>query len=127
MYRALIVDDEPHIRQVGKWALDFVGCAVVEATNGREAWQAIQKQLPDVLISDIKMPELDGIELVRLIRETPETQNLPIIIISAQSLEFTAEEESVLASCQVIEKPFSPSRLAREVQAVFDATHVPTA
>jgi CheY-like chemotaxis protein len=76
----LIIDDDPAIREELRDALEAWGYAVTDAANGREGLKLIKKAVPDIVITDIMMPEMDGIEIVRSLRETHPT--LRIIALS---------------------------------------------
>ena len=118
---ALIVDDEPHIRRVAELALRSVGCTVIAAHNGEQAWEEIQSRCPDILVSDVQMPKIDGIELVRLIRTTPESANLPIILLTAKGFELRQSDSELVQTCEIICKPFSPAALSRRVHEILSA------
>lgn len=116
---ALIVDDEPHIRRVAELALRAVGCTVASASNGEQAWEEIQASCPDILVSDVQMPKIDGIELVRLIRTTPEFADLPIILLTAKGFELRQSDSELIETCEIICKPFSPTALSRRVHEIL--------
>jgi DNA-binding response OmpR family regulator len=118
---ALIVDDEPHICQVAGVALRAVGCHVVFAADGEQAWRAIQADCPDIVVTDIQMPKIDGIQLVRLIRSTPKFAALPIILLTAKGLELRQFDSELVGDCDIVSKPFSPAALARRVHAILSA------
>ena len=87
--RILIVDDEPEFRQLIVDALPFF--AVIEAGNGHEALNAIEEKQPDLVITDIKMPEMDGLTATREIRANPNWRDLPIISLTAKA---TAQDQA---------------------------------
>ena len=118
---ALIVEDEPHIRRVAELALRAVGCTVIVAANGEQAWEEIQANCPDILVSDVQMPKIDGIELVRLIRSTPEFAGLPIILLTAKGFELRQSDSELMLTCEIICKPFSPAALSRRVHEILSA------
>ena len=118
---ALIVDDEPHIRKVAELALKAIGCEVISACDGEQAWEEIQHKCPDILVSDVQMPKIDGIELVRLIRATPEFAGLPIIMLTAKGFELQQSESELVSDCEIICKPFSPAALSRRVYEMLSA------
>ncbi len=118
---ALIVDDEPHILRVAALALKAIGCNAVLATDGEQAWDQIQEARPDILISDIQMPNMDGIQLVRLIRSTPKFADLPIILLTAKGLELKQFEPELAEKCDIVTKPFSPAALSRRVYELLSA------
>lgn len=92
-YRILIVDDEPTIREVGKMVLETQGYEVITAGDGFEALLALKRSLPDIIISDLSMPNMSGFEFLSVVRR--RFPNIPVIVISG---EFTGVScpESVL-------------------------------
>jgi CheY-like chemotaxis protein len=118
--KILLCDDEPHILRAAEFKLSRAGYDVTTASDGREAWQAIQANRPDMLVTDLQMPQMDGLELSRRVRETPATRDLPILMLTAKSFETAhlelAEKCGVLA---VLPKPFSPRELLRYVDRVL--------
>ncbi len=79
----LIVDDEGYIRESMAYVLKEMGFAPEEANNGKEALDKISQNRPDVIILDVAMPVMDGIETCKRLRENPDTQDIPIIFLSA--------------------------------------------
>jgi diguanylate cyclase (GGDEF)-like protein len=86
-FHVLVVDDDPDKSELLKVALAMEGYEVHTATNGREALLAIESFQPDLVVSDIMMPEVNGYELARRIRENPRTRYIPIILQSAARIE----------------------------------------
>lgn len=86
-FHVLVVDDDPDKTELLKLALSMEGYEVQTATNGREALSAIESFQPDLVVSDIMMPEVNGYELARRIRENPRTRYIPIILQSAARIE----------------------------------------
>ncbi|HUQ30624.1 MAG TPA: diguanylate cyclase [Pyrinomonadaceae bacterium] len=86
-FHVLVVDDDPDKTELLKLALSLEGYEVHTATNGREALSAIESFQPDLIVSDIMMPEVNGYELARRIRENPRTRYIPIILQSAARIE----------------------------------------
>lgn len=112
----LICDDELHIVAAAGFRLRSGGYDVVGASDGEEAWQLIQQDLPDLLITDYCMPRLDGLELCQRIRDCDRTRHLPVILLTAKSL--NGELPKLAKECGVLElitKPFSPRDLLRRV------------
>ncbi len=114
-FTAVIVDDEPHIRRVAELALRAVGCAVRAASNGEEALELIREQCPDILVSDVQMPKMDGLQLVSALRSDPATELLPIILLTAMGFELQQADGAQVESCDIVCKPFSPAALSRRV------------
>jgi two-component system, OmpR family, alkaline phosphatase synthesis response regulator PhoP len=118
----LLCDDEIHIVRAAQFKLARAGYRVRCTADGEAAWEAIQQECPDLLITDLQMPRLGGLELIQRLRGRPETSRLPIIVLSAKGCELKpqelAEKWGVLA---VIGKPFSPRELCRLVESVVPA------
>jgi cyclic di-GMP phosphodiesterase len=83
-HRVLIVDDEPVIRSLCRYALQGAGLFCDEAANGRLAWESLQTHIYDLVVSDSDMPEMNGLELLQRLRESPPTPHLKVIMISGR-------------------------------------------
>lgn len=118
-FTALVVDDEPHIRRVAELALRSIGGTVISASDGEQAWEEVQASCPDILVSDVQMPKMDGLHLVGLIRATPEFAGLPIILLTAKGFELQQSNSQPAQDCEIICKPFSPAALARRVHEIL--------
>ncbi len=118
--RILLCDDESHIVKAAEFKLKRAGYDVETASNGEEAWEIIQRNLPDMLITDCQMPQLDGFGLTKRIRENAATRELPIFMLTAKGFELRpdelAEQWNVMG---VIAKPFSPRELLRTIDQVL--------
>ena len=116
----LLCDDEIHIVRAAEFKLKKAGYDVQIANDGTEAWEAIQKQMPDLLITDFQMPRMDGAALIQKIRGNPATAEMPIFMLTAKGFELSHEELvdkwNVTA---VIAKPFSPRELLQRVDAAL--------
>ncbi len=110
--RVLLCDDEIHILRAAEFKLKRAGYDVRIAGDGQEGWEMIGESLPDIVITDCQMPRLDGLGLVRRIREDPATRHLPILMLTAKGYELNSNE--LLSQWNVaalIAKPFSPREL----------------
>lgn len=112
----MIVDDELHIREVVRFALEKDGFATIEADNGREALELFNAKNPDLIILDIKMPEMDGIETCRILRSKSKT---PIVFLSSKDEEIDRIIGLEIGGDDYISKPFSPRELTARVRAVL--------
>jgi len=118
--RVLLCDDEIHILRAAEFKLKRGGYDVQIAADGQEAWEAIELQKPDVLITDCQMPRLDGFGLVRRVRENPDTQDLPVLMLTAKGYELSQDELAGKWNvAAVIPKPFSPRELLRWVEKLL--------
>ncbi len=117
----LLCDDELHILRAAEFKLKRVGFEVICASDGQEAWELIQQNRPDILVTDCQMPRLDGLGLARRLREDPLTADLPIVMLTAKGFELSRgnlEEEWGIAA--LLAKPFSPRELAKCVEQVLE-------
>jgi DNA-binding response OmpR family regulator len=120
----LVVDDEVGIRQSVRGVLADEGYRVLEAEDGRGALNLIERERPRLVIVDIWMPEMDGIELLRRIRDVD--QHTPVIVISGHGNIETAVTATKLGAFDFIEKPFSLDGLLQVVDRALEA-HLPPA
>jgi two-component system alkaline phosphatase synthesis response regulator PhoP len=118
--RVLLCDDEIHILRAAEFKFKRAGYEVRTAADGQEAWEAIEAEKPDILITDCQMPRLDGFGLVRRVRENPETRELPILVLTAKGYEISQEELADKWNvAAVIAKPFSPRELLQSVESLL--------
>lgn len=118
--RILLCDDEIHILRAAEFKIRRAGYDVQCVSDGEEAWESIQVRMPDVLVTDYQMPRLDGLGLVRRIRQHEHTQHLPILMLTAKGYELKAEDVAAeLGVLKVIAKPFSPRELLQTVEEVL--------
>jgi two-component system, OmpR family, response regulator len=114
--KILIVDDDPHIRQVVSFALKKVGMQIAEAKNGREGLAVYKQFEPDLIILDITMPEMDGLEMCRELRKVSE---VPILFLSALEEEVDKVVGLEIGGDDYVTKPFSPRELAARVNVIL--------
>lgn len=121
----LIVDDDPHIRQLLAFALAKAGLEVVEAGDGEAALAAVAAHCPHLIILDITMPRMDGLEVCRRVRSQSET---PILFLSSRDEEIDRVLGIELGADDYVVKPFSPREVVARVQAILRRTtpRVPT-
>jgi two-component system OmpR family response regulator len=112
----LIVDDDPHIREVVRFALEKGGFRVAEAGDGRQALIRCAELRPELLILDITMPEMDGTDVCRTIRAGSD---IPIIFLSSRDDEIDRIVGLELGGDDYVTKPFSPRELLARVKAVL--------
>src|SRR5215471_15103808 len=111
-HRVLLCDDEIAILRAAEFKLQRAGYDVRCANNGLEAWEEIQREKPDILITDCQMPRLDGIGLCQKIRQDPTVRGIPILMLTAKGYELSKQElNEQLGILDVINKPFSPREL----------------
>jgi two-component system KDP operon response regulator KdpE len=115
----LVVDDEQRMARFIRLNLEHDGFQVVEAYRGLEAMQALRDALPDLVILDVMMPDLDGFEVLKLIREF---SSIPVIMLTARGEEDDRVRGLELGADDYITKPFSPRELVSRVRAVLRRT-----
>ncbi len=121
----LLCDDEVHILRAAEFKLSAAGHRVRCARNGREAWQQIEAQLPDLLVTDLQMPEMNGCELIQRVRDNPATAQLPIILLTAKALEIAEGEAMRFGLVKILTKPFSPKALLQLIEATLAPAEEP--
>ena len=112
-YRILLVDDELHIRRAAEYKLkrEF---EVTCAEDGQEAWDMILTVGPDLLITDLQMPRMNGLELIERVRGNEATADLPVILLTAKGFELERDGfYDALKIFQLVSKPFSPRELCK--------------
>ena len=112
----LVVEDEPSIAEVVSLYLKRAGYRVSHAREGRAAMGMMERQMPDLLVLDIMLPEVDGFELARWVRERGDT---PIIMLTARRDEFDRIRGLEMGADDYVVKPFSPQELVSRVRAVL--------
>ncbi|MCL2388992.1 MAG: response regulator transcription factor [Elusimicrobia bacterium] len=117
--KIVVVDDDSAIRSLVKDVLEKEGYFAVACKDTDEGYGKIVKSKPDLAILDVKMPQVGGIELCRLLRQTPETKNIPIIMLTVESSETDKIIGFGVGADDYITKPFVPSELAARVKALI--------
>lgn len=116
--KILIAEDEPLVMMALVAKLRKEGYEVTSATDGREALKAIEKNNPDLIITDILMPYTSGLELIGIVKSNPAT-NIPILVISALGEEDTVMEAFQLGADDFLTKPFNPVELSLRVKRLL--------
>ena len=109
----LVVDDEPALREILKEELEYLGANVNEAANGHEAFELVRKTSFDAVISDIRMPGGDGVELLTRIRQGHPT--MPVVMLITGFADITVEEAYAKGAAAVLSKPFDLGTLTKEL------------
>lgn len=117
--RALIVDDSRSMRQMVSFTLKGAGFELLEAENGQDALTKLKGQKVNVIITDLNMPVMDGIEFIRTARTTPEARFLPILILTTESQQEKKVEAKAAGATGWIVKPFEPEKLLQTLQKVM--------
>ena len=118
-HKILIVDDEPDIRELIEYNLKKEGYQVYTATNGQEAVAEAKRVLPDLIILDIMMPKMDGIEACRILRTMNEFKNTFMVFLTARSEEYSEIAGFNVGADDYIAKPIKPRALISRVNAIL--------
>lgn len=119
--RILVVDDEPKIVELININLEKEGFNVISASDGYDALEKVTKYLPDLIILDIMMPDMDGYETLKRIREI---STVPVIFLSVKGQEFDRVRGLDLGADDYMTKPFSPRELVSRIKAILRRTEV---
>ena len=117
--RILVVEDELDLQELIRFNLSRDGYRVTCASNGREAIQLIKAKQPQLIVLDLLLPEVDGLQICKYLKAEPETRDIPIIMVTAKS-----EEADIVAGLEVgaddyLPKPFSPRILVARIRALL--------
>ena len=117
--KILLVDDEQDILEIVGYNLSQEGYKIVTASNGREAIAVAKKELPNLIIMDVMMPEMDGMEACEAIRKLPELQNVIITFLTARSEDYSQVAGFDAGADDYIAKPIKPKLLVSKVKALL--------
>ena len=115
--KLLLIDDDPNLILLVKDYLEFRGYNVDTAENGREALQVLDRNVPDMIICDIMMPEMDGYSLVKHIREESTTNRIPVLFLSAKGQSQDRVKGLSEGADIYMSKPFEPEELVAQVES----------
>lgn len=118
-YKILVVEDEPDIRKLVQYNLTQDHYKVLEAENGEQALKLIQRDKPSLVILDLMMPGMSGLEVCRTLRGKEETAKLPILMLTAKAGEADRVLGLELGADDYLAKPFSPRELVARVRAIL--------
>jgi CheY-like chemotaxis protein len=119
----MVVDDYEEMRQTTHFALELFGYRVVEASNGAEAVEVAQAELPDLILMDLSMPDLDGFGAIHRIRRLLGLRDVPVIAFSAHTAKEVREDAFAAGCCDFITKPFELDLLEAVVARWLRAGH----
>jgi DNA-binding response OmpR family regulator len=120
MKHILAVDDQPSIRRLVEINLGKAGYRVTTASDGREALDQIAAERPDMVVLDVTMPEVDGYEVLRRLREDEETADLPVLMLSGRTRDFDIARAWRTGADTYLPKPFDPRQLLSTVEHLLD-------
>lgn len=118
----LIADDEPNIVISLEFLLQQAGYQVQVAHDGQEAWEAIQREPPDLVLLDVMMPRMSGFDVCQKIRENPAWQPMRIVMLTAKGREVEVSKGLALGADAYVSKPFSTQELLAQVRDLLADT-----
>ena len=118
-HRILVVDDEAHILKVLSLKLRHCGYEVITAVDGEDALHTALNQSPDLVITDIQMPYMNGIELCNALLENATTKPIPVVVITARGHTLAVSDTGIENVRDVISKPFSPRGVAELATSIL--------
>ncbi len=115
--KILVVDDDPSVRELIRVTLrDY---EVIECVNGLEALEKVEIEKPDLILLDVMMPKMNGFEVIRELRSSPSTVEVPILLLTARGDRSTLKRSQEEGVVTYFTKPFSPRALAQKVESVL--------
>jgi two-component system chemotaxis response regulator CheY len=119
MTRILAVDDSPSMREMVRIALDSAGFEVAQAVDGQQALELARQSCFDLVLSDVNMPEMNGIELIRALRAEAAYRHTPILMLTTEASPERKREGKEAGATGWIVKPFDPAQLVATMQRVL--------
>jgi CheY-like chemotaxis protein len=120
--RILVVDDDPSIVKLLTLNLEIEGYEVVSAANGREALEAVAEHDPDLVVCDVMMPVMNGLEVVSRLKRDDETKDLPVVMLSAKAQELDVAHGKATGADEYVTKPFDPEDLLAVVAKLLKSS-----
>ncbi len=122
MNKILVIDDDEAINELVKVNLELFGYSVITAKNGIEGFALVKQELPDLVVLDVMMPEVDGFTVAKRIRENPETKNIPILMLTALGMVQDKVKGFDIGVDDYLVKPFEMDELRVRVRALLKRT-----
>ena len=119
MSTILLVEDDPDIRYLVSYKLTKGGFDVIEAADGFAGLREAEEHAPDLVILDVRMPRMSGLEVCRELRARPRTATVPIILLTARTRPEDVEQAYAVGASDYVAKPFSPRELQLRVEAAL--------
>lgn len=119
MAHILIAEDERDIRELIKFTLVFAGHQITEARNGEEAVAKAKEVVPDLVLTDVRMPKMTGYEVCEILKNDEQTQHIPIVILSAKGQDEEVDRGKEVGADDYILKPFETDKLIERVAEIL--------
>ncbi len=125
MPKILISEDEPDIRDLVSITLQFAGFEVISTTNGAELLDRVRDVMPDLILTDVRMPKMTGYEACRALKQMPEVAHIPVVFLSAKGQEEEVKQGMEAGALAYILKPFAPDQLVTRIKDLLSEPRHP--
>ncbi len=125
-HKLLIVDDEAHILQVLSLKLRHCGYHITTAVDGEDALHQVKEDVPDLVITDVQMPFVNGLELAHSLHNDKNTTHIPVVVLTARGHTLATSDTDIPNVKKVISKPFSPRGIVELVEDLLKNTPITT-
>lgn len=119
----VVAEDEENIGFIVKTQLQYAGFSVVWEEDGEKALEAIQREVPKVVVLDLMMPIMSGFDVLKALKKDPATKEIPVIILTARTQEMDIKRAILLGADEYLIKPFLPTDLVNRVEKLLQKTH----
>jgi CheY-like chemotaxis protein len=121
MTKILVAEDEADIRELVAFSLENIGgFQVVKARNGVEAVEVARTEIPDLILMDVRMPRMTGVEACAKLKTIPETKDIPVVFLSAMGQEQEIQQGMDVGATEYVLKPFAPDVLMAKVREILE-------
>ena len=121
MTKVVVCEDEPSIQKLVEFTLGALAYDIRLASDGVEGLELVERLHPDLIITDIYMPRLDGLEMVDAIRQHPDLEAIPVLFMTAGVQRWQLERAACVPETELLHKPFSPAELRARVQNIINS------
>lgn len=119
MAKILIAEDEKDIRDLVVFSLTYGGFEAIAASNGSDAIAMAEAELPDLILMDVRMPQMSGYEACQKLKQNPATRDIPVVFLSAKGQESEIKQGLNSGAEEYILKPFAPDELVKRVKEIL--------
>jgi DNA-binding response OmpR family regulator len=120
MSKILIAEDERDIRDLITFTLRFAGHEVVATANGEEAVEAARREVPDLILLDVRMPRMTGYQACEIIKQEENLKQIPVVFLSAKGQESEVRTGLEVGAVEYILKPFAPDQLTAQITSILE-------
>ena len=119
MTKILVAEDERDIRDLIAFTLEFAGYQVLTASNGEEAYTVALREIPDLILSDVRMPKMTGYEACRAMKADPALKDIPVVFLSAKGQDTEIQTGLDAGAEEYLLKPFAPDQLSQRIREIL--------